>query len=124
MEGPDAVAPFKEKTLMTDLTSPRTIYAKAFLFVVGGLLAGLLLLWERPTMKVGLLLFLAIWCFARAYYFVFYVIEHYVDSDYKFSGLWSFARYVLRHRFQAERRESWRTQPMEHATRLSEREDV
>jgi len=36
-----------------------------------------------------------VWCFARFYYFAFYVIEHYVDGDYKFNGLGSFARYML-----------------------------
>ncbi len=33
---------------------------------------------------------------APAYYFAFYVIEHYVDPGYRFAGLWSFVRYVLR----------------------------
>jgi hypothetical protein len=37
---------------------------------------------------------LAVWCFARFYYFAFYVIEHYVDESYKFSGLWSFVVYL------------------------------
>jgi hypothetical protein len=45
---------------------------------------------------VALLLAVAIWCFARAYYFAFYVIEHYVDDSYRFSGLWSFALYLMR----------------------------
>jgi hypothetical protein len=35
---------------------------------------------------------------APAYYFAFYVIEHYVDPGYRFAGLWSFVRYVLRKR--------------------------
>ena len=51
----------------------------------------------RPY-AVGLLLGIAVWCFARAYYFAFYVIEHYVDPSYKFAGLWSFVRYLLRSR--------------------------
>jgi hypothetical protein len=42
-----------------------------------------------------MLLGLAIWCSARFYYFAFYVIEHYVDGQYRFAGLWSFACYVL-----------------------------
>jgi hypothetical protein len=45
-----------------------------------------------------LLLALTIWCFARAYYFAFYVIQHYVDPGYRFAGLADFARYVLRKR--------------------------
>ena len=39
--------------------------------------AGLILV-EQPTVKVApALLAIAIWCFVRAYYFAFYVIEHY-----------------------------------------------
>ena len=67
---------------------------KAALFLFAGVFACALLLWEQPTLKVALLLAVAIWCFCRAYYFVFYVIEHYVDPGYKFSGLIAFARYV------------------------------
>jgi hypothetical protein len=51
---------------------------------------------ERPTWKLGLLLALAIWSFCRFYYFAFYVIQHYVDPDYRFSGLFSFADYMVR----------------------------
>ena len=79
---------------MRDLTHPGWIKAKAALFLIAGILASALLLMEQPTLKVALLLVVAIWCFCRAYYFVFYVIEHYVDPGYKFSGLISFVRYV------------------------------
>jgi len=78
---------------MTDLKNPKLIYAKGFLFLLGGSLASVLLWLERPNLKVAILLALAIWCFARAYYFVFYVIEKYVDDNYRFAGLWSFVRY-------------------------------
>jgi len=44
------------------------------------------------------LLCIAVWCFARAYYFAFYVIEHYIDPTYKFAGLTSFVAYLLRKR--------------------------
>jgi hypothetical protein len=83
---------------MADITNPRLIYAKGFLFLLGGLLASALLLAEQPTLKVAALLAIAVWCFARFYYFAFYVIEHYVDPGYRFAGLWSFARYLLRRR--------------------------
>ncbi len=85
---------------MTDITDVRVIYAKGFLFLLGGLLAAGLLLLEHPNFKVALLLIVAIYCFARFYYFAFYVIRHYVDSDYRFSGLWSFATYVWGRRGQ------------------------
>ena len=81
---------------MTDITNPKLIYAKGALFLFGGLLASALLIAERPSLKVAVLLAVAIWCFARAYYFAFYVIEHYVDGRYRFAGLWSFVRYLFR----------------------------
>jgi hypothetical protein len=79
---------------MTDLKSPTLIYLKGFLFVVTGLVAAGLVLAESPQLKVAALLAIAIWAFCRAYYFAFYVIEHYVDPAYKFAGLGSFAMYL------------------------------
>ncbi|HLQ45082.1 MAG TPA: hypothetical protein VK137_10165 [Planctomycetaceae bacterium] len=80
---------------MADLKDARLIYFKGFLFLLGGGLAAFLLLIEHPSFRTALLLGLAIWCSARFYYFAFYVIEHYVDGEYRFAGLWSFVRYVL-----------------------------
>jgi len=80
---------------MKDLTDPRWIKFKGILFLLVGLLSAVLLLLESPTWKVGALLAVSIWCFCRSYYFAFYVIEHYVDPGYRFSGLWSFVRYLL-----------------------------
>jgi hypothetical protein len=79
-----------------DITNPRVLYIKAGLFVLGGVMAAALILIDRPSWKIAALLALAVWCFARAYYFAFYVIEHYVDPSFRFAGLWSFVRYVLR----------------------------
>lgn len=86
---------------MADITHPKLIYAKGFLFLLGGLMASGLLLAEAPTLRVALLLLIAVWCFARFYYFAFYVIEHYVDSGYRFAGLWSFACYLCRRKSDA-----------------------
>lgn len=83
---------------MADLKNPRLIYLKGFLFLLLGLLAGGLLLAGDPTLRAALLLGVCVWSFCRAYYFAFYVIEHYVDPAFKFAGLWSFARYLLRRR--------------------------
>jgi hypothetical protein len=78
-----------------DLTNPKLIYLKGFLFLSCGSLAAAALLVEARTVRAALLLGLCVWCFARFYYFCFYVIEHYVDPGYRFSGLWSVARYLL-----------------------------
>ncbi|HWZ42803.1 MAG TPA: hypothetical protein VNW97_04970 [Candidatus Saccharimonadales bacterium] len=80
---------------MKDLTNPKWITAKGFLFLFLGLLSSLLLYLDRPATRTALLLVLAIWSFCRFYYFAFYVIERYVDPTYRFSGLLSFVRYLI-----------------------------
>ena len=79
-----------------DLTNPRLIYLKGFLFFFAGLIAAAAILVEMPSLKIAALLAIVIWCFARAYYFAFYVIQHYVDPGYRFAGLWDFFKYVMR----------------------------
>ena len=79
---------------MQNLT-PTGIKLKGLLFLLLGLLSGALLVLEHATLKVGLLLALTIWVFCRFYYFAFYVIEHYIDPNYRFSGLLSFVRYLV-----------------------------
>ena len=81
---------------MADIESPRLLYIKGALFLGLGLLAAGLLLAEQPSLRVAILLAIAIWAFARAYYFAFYVIEHYVDPKFKFAGLIDFVRYLTR----------------------------
>ena len=83
---------------MKDLTDPRWIKLKGILFLVVGLLAAALLLLEALTFKVAVLLALVIWCFCRAYYFAFYVLEKYVDPSFRFSGLWSAVKYLCSNR--------------------------
>jgi hypothetical protein len=78
---------------MKDLTHPNWIKLKGALFLLLGVAAAVLLWQEQPTAKTALLLALVIWGFCRAYYFAFYVIEHYVDPSFKFSGLGAFIAY-------------------------------
>ena len=84
---------------MRNLTDPKWIKLKGGLFLLVGLLASALLILDHPTIREGVLLALAVWSFCRFYYFAFYVIEHYVDPGFHFSGLWSFARYMLKARW-------------------------
>lgn len=83
---------------MKDLTDPFWIKLKGVLFLLIGIVASALILLEHPEWKTALYLALTIWCFCRFYYFAFYVIQHYVDPSYKFSGLWDFACYLLKRR--------------------------
>lgn len=87
---------------MGDIEDVRLLYAKGAAFVLCGTLAAGLLLAEYPSLYVAFLLILAIWCFARAYYFVFYVVQNYADPTYRYAGLWSFAYYLLGGKMQEE----------------------
>lgn len=78
---------------MGDLKNPRWIIAKGLLFLVLGLMATVLLLAYTPNVRTVVILAIAVWAFCRFYYFAFYVIQHYVDDTYRFSGLLDFARY-------------------------------
>ena len=81
---------------MGDLKDPRLMYLKAVLFFLIGILSVVGLLAEYFSWRHLLLILLAIWSFARLYYFCFYVIEKYIDPDYKFAGLGSVVAYLWR----------------------------
>lgn len=81
---------------MADLKNPRLIKLKGILFLVIGILSSAMLLVHAPNPIVAVLLVFAIWGFCRFYYFAFYVIQHYVDPQFRFAGLWDFACYLLR----------------------------
>ena len=81
---------------MCDLQSSKLIWLKSWLFLLLGIASAALVFLEAPSLKVALLLALTVWCFCRAYYFAFYVLERYVDPGFKFSGLGSFVAYLLR----------------------------
>ncbi len=83
---------------MKDLASPFWIKLKGILFLLIGLVAAALVFLDNPKWSTAVLLALAIWSFCRFYYFAFYVMEKYVDSRYKFSGLYSFAKYFFQRR--------------------------
>jgi hypothetical protein len=81
---------------MGDLRDPRLMYLKGALFLLCGALGAALLLLEAPTLKVAALLALTVWCFSRAYYFAFYVVQHWIDPGYRFAGLFDFVGYLIR----------------------------
>ena len=81
---------------MKDLANPNWIKAKGVLFLLLGVLCAVLLLVERPTIRTGVLLVVCVWAFCRFYYFAFYVLERYVDSSFRFSGVASLLRYLFR----------------------------
>jgi len=78
-----------------DITNKKLIAVKGVLFLLLGILSGALLILDKPTITTFILLLITIWGFARFYYFMFYVITNYIDSDFKYSGIISFVRYWL-----------------------------
>ena len=84
--------------MVTDLKSKTAIYLKAILFLVIGVTSAMLLIAQNLTLQTLILVALVIWSFCRAYYFAFYVIEHYVDPNFRFAGLFAFAKYLINRR--------------------------
>ncbi len=80
---------------MKDLLNPFWIKLKGVLFLLIGIVSAVLVFLDDPKWQTAVLLALAVWSFCRFYYFAFYVIEKYVDSKYKFSGLIDFAKYFI-----------------------------
>jgi len=78
-----------------DITNPKLLWFKAVLFLVIGALCTLLLWHDLPRWRDAAFFALAVWAFCRAYYFAFYVIQHYMDPGFKFSGLISFGQYLM-----------------------------
>jgi len=84
--------------MRSTITNPTLLYVKGLLMLLVGVLASVLLIASHPNWKVVFLLAIAVWGFCRAYYFAFYVIEHYIDSEYRYAGLMAFARDCLQRR--------------------------
>ncbi len=83
---------------MRDLHNPTAMWIKAGLFLAIAVGSAVLLLLELGSLRGALLLALTVWGFCRAYYFAFYVLEKYIDPSYRFSGLISVVRYLIRRR--------------------------
>ncbi|MGI9466742.1 MAG: hypothetical protein ACR2OA_06435 [Rubripirellula sp.] len=88
--------------LTQDLTSSKWIYTKGFLLLLISLISAVLILIQLPRWDILALLLICLWASCRSYYFAFYVIQNYVDPDYRFSGLFDFTRYLLKRNHQSE----------------------
>ena len=73
---------------MTDLKSKKWIVAKGVMFFGIASLTAALILLEVPSLRVAAYLILLVWASCRFYYFLFYVLEHYVDPTMRYAGLW------------------------------------
>lgn len=83
---------------MGDLKSSKLIVAKGVLFLLMTLLAAGLVWLEAPSLYVAGLLVVLVWASARFYYFLFYVLERYVDPTLRYTGIVD----LVRARFRAK----------------------
>lgn len=88
---------------MTDLQSKKWIVAKGLMFFGIAALTAALLLLEMPSFHVAAYLVLLVWASCRFYYFLFYVLEHYVDPTMRYAGLWDLALGMRRRRHEQTR---------------------
>jgi len=79
---------------MGDLTSRRWIVAKGLLFFGIVLLTAGTLFLQLKTLQAAVLIGLLIWSSARSYYFLFYVLERYVDPTLRYAGVLDLLRTI------------------------------
>jgi len=78
-----------------DIKNPTLLKLKGLLFLLLGLISGGLLITIVSDWKIALLWGISVWAFARFYYFAFYVLEHYADPNFRYSGLVDLMKYLL-----------------------------
>jgi hypothetical protein len=89
---------------MRDLQSKRWIIAKGVAFLGIAVATAALLLNDAPTPRTAVLLALLVWSASRFYYFLFYVLERYVDPRLRYSGIAALVRAtVLRRKSRTSR---------------------
>jgi hypothetical protein len=89
-----------EEPGMTDITSKKLIVLKGTLFLLIVISSSMVILIKQPTLMAVLALCVLIWASARFYYFLFYVLERYVDPSLRYSGLLALLSALLRRRYR------------------------
>lgn len=69
--------------------------AKGVMFLGIAAIAAALVLFESPTIRTAVFLVLLVWAACRFYYFIFYVLERYVDSSLRYAGIIALVRAIL-----------------------------
>ncbi len=83
---------------MGDLKSRPLIVVKGLLFLVIILITASAIFTLNPNWLTVVLILLLIWSSARFYYFLFYVLEKYVDPTLRYSGIGDMLRRLPRRR--------------------------
>lgn len=92
-----------ESGSMTDLESRNWIVAKGVMFLAIALATAALILMEMASIRLAVLLAFLVWASCRFYYFLFYVLEHYVDPTMRYAGLFDLLMGMRQRRAQRRR---------------------
>ena len=88
---------------MSDLQSKRWIIAKGIAFLGIAVVAAALILFESQSVRTAALLALLVWAACRFYYFLFYVLQRYVDPTLRYASIIALVRTVLAKRSRSVR---------------------
>ena len=80
---------------MSDLQSKRWIIAKGIAFLGIAVVSAALILVESQSVRTAALLALLVWAACRFYYFLFYVLQRYVDPTLRYASIIALVRTVL-----------------------------
>ena len=78
-----------------DITHPSLLKLKGLLFLVVTAMSGYLIYLEAPNLRTVAFLAVCLWSFARFYYFLFYVLEHYVGSGESYAGIFDLLKKIV-----------------------------
>lgn len=92
--------------LLADLKHPRWILCKGILFLLLSAISVTWIVLLTSSFHIAALLVIAIWSSCRFYYFAFYVMERYVDGQFRYRGLLDLTRHVLLRHVSVGRAES------------------
>jgi len=70
-----------------DLQSKKWIVLKGVLFLLLAVFAAAGLLLQSFRVETAALLAICVWASCRLYYFLFYVLQNYVDPTFKYRGI-------------------------------------
>lgn len=86
---------------MRDLIDPRLMYLNAWLFLLAGCTAAGVLILQDPSLRTAPPVAITVWAFSCLYYFLFYVIEKYIEPGegaFRFAGVGSTLVHAVRRR--------------------------
>jgi hypothetical protein len=77
----------QEMSMLSKDLTPRMIVIKGLLFILIAAVSGVGIVIYSPRIEIFVLVLILIWASARSYYFLFYVLEKYVDPKLQYTGL-------------------------------------